>query len=86
MYNAKAWGKDTEVVKDAKNMILADKNDAIQLMVETAPYPLLVDADRSRMYEVVSNLLSNAIKFTDEGRIVIRAERKKTTTAGSTLL
>jgi signal transduction histidine kinase len=68
--------KVQNVVKDAKNTILADKNDAIQLAVETAPHPLLVDADRSRMYEVVSNLLSNAVKFTDEGRITIRVERK----------
>lgn len=69
--------KVQNVVKDAKNTILADKNDAIQLAVETAPTPLLVDADRSRMYEVVSNLLSNAVKFTDEGRITIGVERKE---------
>jgi signal transduction histidine kinase len=58
-------------------MIQASKGNIVQLMVQTANCPLLVNADRSRMYEVISNLLSNAIKFTDEGRIVIRAEKKE---------
>lgn len=65
------------VARDAKNTILADKSSAVELVVETAHCPLLVEADKSRMYEVVSNLLSNAIKFTDRGRIVVRAEKKE---------
>jgi signal transduction histidine kinase len=48
----------------------------VQLIVETTPEPLLVVADKSRIYEVVANLLSNAAKFTNKGRIVIRAEKK----------
>jgi two-component system, OmpR family, sensor histidine kinase VicK len=68
--------KVENVVRDAKNTILTNKSSAVQLVVETAPYQLLVEADKSRMYEVVSNLLSNAVKCTEAGRIVIRAEKK----------
>ena len=35
---------------------------------------LLVEADKSRMFEVLSNLVRNAIKFTKEGRIEIAVE------------
>ncbi|HXV46769.1 MAG TPA: ATP-binding protein [Nitrososphaera sp.] len=37
----------------------------------------MVNADKSRIYEVISKLLSNAFKFTDEGRIVVRAEKNE---------
>jgi signal transduction histidine kinase len=37
--------------------------------------PLTVQADRTRLFEVLSNLLANAIKFTQDGSIIIRAER-----------
>lgn len=65
--------KVQNVTRDAKDTISA----GVELMVETDQTPLLVDADKSRMYEIVSNLLSNAVKFTSEGRIVIRAEKKE---------
>jgi two-component system, OmpR family, sensor histidine kinase VicK len=42
--------------------------------------PILVDADRDRIAQVISNLLSNAIKFTSkrmDGVIFVSAERKK---------
>jgi len=41
--------------------------------------PIFVNADKVRIFEVISNLLSNAIKFTarsDERRIIINAEKR----------
>ena len=37
---------------------------------------VLVEADKVRIYEVISNLLKNAIQFTKEGSITITAEEK----------
>jgi signal transduction histidine kinase len=66
------------VVRDAKNdMIPASKGSAVRVVEETADSFLMVNADRSRVYEVLSNLLSNAIKFAEEGQIVVRAEKKE---------
>jgi signal transduction histidine kinase len=38
---------------------------------------ILIEADRNRLYQVVSNLLNNAIKFTKEGTIQVSVERKE---------
>jgi two-component system, OmpR family, sensor histidine kinase VicK len=38
--------------------------------------PILVEADRSRISQVISNLISNALKFTQEGSIIITSEIK----------
>lgn len=38
--------------------------------------PILVEADQSKLFEVISNLLRNAIKFTDEGTISVSVEEK----------
>jgi signal transduction histidine kinase len=34
--------------------------------------PVLIDADKTRIFEVLSNLIKNALKFTKEGKIEIR--------------
>jgi signal transduction histidine kinase len=66
------------VIKDFNNELLKEK---IQL-VFTQPSkkePILVNADKVRICEVISNLLGNAIKFTTKeigGSISIKAERK----------
>jgi signal transduction histidine kinase len=37
---------------------------------------IFIEADRNRLYQVVSNILNNAIKFTKEGAITVCIERK----------
>ena len=39
--------------------------------------PIFVNADKVRIFEVISNLLSNAIKFTAEGTILVSVEKDK---------
>lgn len=56
------------IVKDAKS-------DRIKLRYEPKE-DIIVEADRSRLMEVISNLLSNAYKFTKEGFIFITTEQK----------
>ena len=47
------------------------------LTVAVAPGPLLVEADPTRMEQIVVNLLTNAAKYTDEGgRITLSADRE----------
>lgn len=44
---------------------------------ESSSPPLLVEADRGRLIQVISNLLSNAIKFTkEEGMITVATEKR----------
>ena len=44
---------------------------------ESSSSPLLVEADRGRLIQVISNLLSNAIKFTkEEGTITVDTEKR----------
>jgi signal transduction histidine kinase len=38
--------------------------------------PIYVDADKTRLFQVIANLLSNAIKFTKEGTISINVNMK----------
>ena len=42
------------------------------------PRDILLQADKSRIAEVISNLLSNAIKFTPAGTITITVEKDET--------
>jgi signal transduction histidine kinase len=47
-----------------------------ELVVEVPERPLMVDADPTRLSQVIGNLLNNAAKYTDNGgRLLVRAER-----------
>jgi signal transduction histidine kinase len=64
------------VINDFGNEL---SNEKIQLVfTPSQEEPIFVNADKVRIFEVISNLLSNAVKFTKEGRIKINAEKKDT--------
>ena len=53
------------------------KYNNIKLRYEPIEKINFIDADRSRLTQVISNLLRNAIKFTNEGTVTINTERKE---------
>jgi two-component system, OmpR family, sensor histidine kinase VicK len=66
--------KISNVVNDIKNQIR--NPDKLQIVFLKPKEPRYVEADKIRLYQVISNLLSNAIKFTKEGTISIKAKLK----------
>jgi signal transduction histidine kinase len=68
--------KIQNVINDFGNEL---SNEKIQLVfTPSQKEPIFVNADKVRIFEVISNLLSNAVKFTKEGKITINAEKKDT--------
>jgi signal transduction histidine kinase len=68
--------KIQNVINDFGNEL---SNEKIQLVfTPSQKEPIFVNADKVRIFEVISNLLSNAVIFTKEGRITINAEKKDT--------
>ena len=66
-----------DVILNAMDDIVLSKEFSsknLQLLYE--PRDILLQADKSRISEVISNLLSNAIKFTPKGTITINVESK----------
>jgi signal transduction histidine kinase len=61
-------------LKIEKNDNNSNNTDNIKLLY--SPKDIFVEADRTRLTQVIYNLLSNAIKFTKEGRITITIEKK----------
>jgi two-component system, OmpR family, sensor histidine kinase VicK len=65
------------LVQKIKNVIhdirssQGEKAEAIEIVYHASDEPIMIEADKTRIYEVVSNLLRNAIKFTDSGTITI---------------
>jgi two-component system, OmpR family, sensor histidine kinase VicK len=58
------------VIHDIKSS-QGEKADALEIVYDVPDVPIMIEADKTRIYEVVSNLLRNAIKFTDSGTITI---------------
>ncbi|MEO0080899.1 MAG: ATP-binding protein [candidate division WOR-3 bacterium] len=46
-------------------------------LILLAAEPVLVEADRFRLQQVISNLLDNALRYTEEGHVELRVEREK---------
>jgi signal transduction histidine kinase len=65
--------KIRNIIEDVKSLSKLDKKLEIQSKTSE---PLFVEADKTRIFEVISNLIRNAMKFTEEGTIVVKAEKK----------
>jgi signal transduction histidine kinase len=59
-----------EMVRNIINEIKLKENKIEIIFVEPKVDPVIVEADRMRIYEVILNLLSNAIKFTKKSSTV----------------
>jgi signal transduction histidine kinase len=67
--------KIQHVIDDVKSFI--KHGQKVELIFQPkVTAPLIVEADKNKIFEVVSNLLRNAIKFTEQGTIVISLEEK----------
>ena len=68
-------------IADSRNQLTKDHKDNIKLELDfkdkAKERDVFVEADRSRLYQVVSNLLNNAVKFTEEGAITVSIENKE---------
>ena len=63
------------VIHDVKSS-QGEKADALKIVYDVSDELIIIEADKTRIYEVVSNLLGNAIKFTDSGTITITSRVK----------
>jgi signal transduction histidine kinase len=61
-------------IKDISNQ---SDNNMIEILFEESKDPIYVEADRLRVYEVISNLLTNGVKFTKTGTITVMAAIKQ---------
>lgn len=66
--------KIRNVINDVKGQI--HNPDKLKIAFSETTYPIYVQADKTRLYQVIANLLTNAIKFTEEGTISISANIK----------
>lgn len=65
--------KIRNVIEDTRSFI--EDETKLHIVFEPPAEPVIVEADKSKLFEVTSNLLSNAIKFTKEGTIIVTLEK-----------
>ena len=56
-----------DVIKDYRNLF--ERSD-VKLIYENKDKDVVIEADKTRLTQVISNLLSNSVKFTNKGTIV----------------
>jgi signal transduction histidine kinase len=61
----------SQIVREAKRQVENDPHRNKKVKIEYTPHQIEVNADKSRLTQVISNLVNNAIKFTQEGTIAI---------------
>jgi two-component system, OmpR family, sensor histidine kinase VicK len=67
--------KISNVINDVENQIRSP--DKLKIIFPKPKQPIYIQADKIRLYQVISNLLNNAIKFTKEGAIFIDVNVKE---------
>ena len=60
----------SNVVTDFEN-IIKNKNSKVQILYKPNRNKIFVNADKTRLTQVISNILDNSLKFTQEGFIII---------------
>jgi signal transduction histidine kinase len=66
------------VVNDYNDNIIRKKrqdSDKVRIVYEPIKDPIFINADKTRIIQVLSNLLGNALKFTKEGNIIINIKK-----------
>jgi len=66
--------KIENVILDTKQQIDADANKKVRIKFEPKD-SIKVRGDKARIFQVFSNLLNNAVKFTDDGMIIVNAQK-----------
>ena len=64
--------KIREIIDDVRNQI-QNPND-LQINFLEAKHPVHLEADKTRLYQVIANLITNAIKFTRGGNITVSVD------------
>ena len=67
--------KIQNVLNDSKSFL--DSRKRVALVFQPTGQPVIVNADKVRMFEVISNLIRNAIKFTKEGTITVICDSRE---------
>ena len=70
--------KIQNVIADIKQQMGTDTNEKVRIKFEPKD-SIKVTGDKTRIFQVISNLLNNAIKFTEDGTIIVNAQKNQET-------
>jgi signal transduction histidine kinase len=63
------------LLREVVNLVAPSANEKRLFIRSSAPDPLLVETDRSKVERILLNLGANAVKFTDQGGVRMEVER-----------